>query len=68
MSDENPTVPLDEFCLDVSRGDSRVELIAVFRFRELAAGRNHDTPDNYASRYAETAGSPTAGNTLPISV
>lgn len=62
MADEpQERVPLDEFCQDVSRGDGRVELIAVFRHRELSAGRHHDTPDAYMARYTETEGSPTAG-------
>ena len=62
------TVPLDEFCQDLSRTDKRVELIAVFVHRERAAGRHHDTPEAYATRYAGTHDSPTAGNTRPMSV
>jgi hypothetical protein len=62
------TMPLDEFCADISRTDKRVELIAVFRHRELMANRHHDTPAAYADRYAATHDSPTAGNTRPVSV
>lgn len=70
MSDEIPesTVPLDEFCQDASRGDSRVELIAVFRHREMVAGRFHDKPSAYAARYSGTHDSPTEGNTRPASM
>lgn len=71
MSDD-PTpempIPLDEFCQDQSRGDTRVELIAVFAFRERAAGRHHDTASAYAGRYALTHESPTAGNARPMSL
>jgi hypothetical protein len=65
MSDEAPpaapeaTVPLDEFCQDLSLVDTRVELIAVFHHRELVAGRNHDTPTAFAKRYAGTHDLPT---------
>jgi hypothetical protein len=51
-------VPLDEFCADLSRADRRVELIAIFHHRELAAGRHHDTPSAYARRYASTGAVP----------
>jgi hypothetical protein len=69
MSDDpQPNVPLDEFCADLSRTDTRVELIAVFNYRERAAGRYHDTVAGYAARYAATHDSPTMGNTRPISV
>jgi hypothetical protein len=61
------TVPLDEFCQDASRNDRRVELLAVFAFRERAAGRYHDTPTAYAERFADIHDSPTAGNSRPMS-
>ena len=61
MSDDpqESTVPLDEFCQDISRTDARVELLAVFAHRERAAGRLHDLPSHYAKRYAATHDSPT---------
>lgn len=65
---ETPTMPLDEFCADLSRTDRRVELIAVFAFRERAAGRFHDTVPNYRVRFADTHDSPTAGNVRPVSM
>lgn len=65
---DTTTVPLDEFCMDTSRTDTRVELLAVFAFRERAAGRFHDTVANYRARYNGTHDSPTAGNTRPVSV
>lgn len=49
-------IPLDEFCAEVSLSDKRVELIAVFAFRERANGTTHDTRDAYRSRYDDTAG------------
>jgi hypothetical protein len=52
------TQPLDEFCAELSRTDTRLELIAVFRYRELAAGRNHAKPSAYAARYARTGAVP----------
>lgn len=61
-------VPLDEFCQDLSRTDKRVELIAVFNYRERMAGRHHDTASAYAGRYALIHESPTAGNARPMSL
>lgn len=46
-----PTVPLDEFCRDISRGDRRLELISAFQHMERAAGREHDTEANYRARF-----------------
>jgi hypothetical protein len=57
-TDENPdpTVPLDEFCADLSRSRANtVELIAVFYHREKAEGRWHDSPANYQHRFDGTA-------------
>lgn len=62
-----PSVPLDEFCQTLSQNDRRVELIAVFRFREIQAGRMHDTAEGFRGRYDDTHNSPTAGNALPVS-
>lgn len=45
------TVPLDEFCSDISRTDRRVELISAFQHIERMAKREHDTPTNYAARF-----------------
>ena len=66
-TDDAFTVPLDEFCQDLSRNTTAVELIAVFRFRELQAKRMHDKPAAYQARYAATAEAPTHGNTRPAS-
>lgn len=49
-------IPLDEFCSEVSLSDRRVELIAVFAFRERSAGTTHDTRAQYRARYDATAG------------
>lgn len=62
------SIPLDEFCQDVSRSDRRVELLAVFAFRERQAGRHHDMATAYAERFAGTHDSPTAGNVKPASM
>lgn len=43
--------PLDEFCMALSRTDTRVELIAAFYATEAAAGRMADTDDAFKSRY-----------------
>lgn len=55
-----PTVPLDEWCRDISRTDKRVELIAGFHHTERAAGRVGDTAAAFASRYAAFATAPAA--------
>lgn len=65
---QSEPVPLDEFCMDASRTSNEVELLAVFRHRELAAGRQHDRPEAYAARFAGTADEPTHGLTRPPSV
>lgn len=49
---------LDEFCLDLSRGDKRVELIAGFHSSERAAGRRKDTASRYAARFQSFATQP----------
>lgn len=63
-----PSMPLDEFCRELSRTERSVELIAVFAHRERAAGRDHDTATAYRSRFDDTHASPTAGNARPVSV
>ncbi len=57
MTDAAPeaTVPLDEFCADLSRTVRSVEAIAAWRSRELLAGRNHDTPSAYLERFKKDA-------------
>lgn len=56
MSDSVSTpeamVPLDEWLADKSLTDRSVEMLAVFRFRELAASRRHDLPSRYEERYS----------------
>jgi hypothetical protein len=53
------TMPLDQFCQELSHTVRSVELIAVFRAREQMAGRNHDTNDSYKARFALISVSPT---------
>jgi hypothetical protein len=54
MSDSVPEemVPLDQWLADKSLTDKSVEMLAVFRFREHAAGRRHDLPSRYEDRYS----------------
>jgi hypothetical protein len=62
MSSPNPstvTLPLDEWCAEQSLRDSNVELLGVFHYREMAAGRGWDTRGNYAERYLQAATKPT---------
>jgi hypothetical protein len=46
-----PTVPLDDFCAELSLTVRSPEAIASWRYRELAAGRNHDTEAAYMARF-----------------
>lgn len=46
-------ITLNEYCIRLSTTDNRVELIGGFEFVERHAGRNRDTYDNYAARYAD---------------
>ena len=64
----NSTIPLDDFCQTLSSTDNRVELIAVFHYRERMAARYHDTVGNYTQRFNDTATSPTEGNIRPASM
>jgi hypothetical protein len=56
--DPDPTIPLTEFCTELSRKVRSPELIEVFRFREAKAGRHHDTADAYRARFDNIAASP----------
>jgi hypothetical protein len=47
----NPPIMLDEFCRELSAGDSRVELIAGFHASEVAEGRTQATRETYARRF-----------------
>ena len=58
VADPAATVPLDEWCRGQSATDRRVELLGCFAYRERAAGRHHDTPANYAERYASAEAHP----------
>lgn len=51
VSTPEAMVPLDEWLADKSLTDRSVEMLAVFRFREMAAGRHHDLPSRYEERY-----------------
>lgn len=57
--DANEIAPLDDWCAEQSLRDRRVELLAVFHFRERAAGRGRDTRAAYAARYAQAETTPT---------
>jgi hypothetical protein len=47
----NPPIMLDEFCREMSAGDSRVELIAGFHASEVAEGRPQATRETFARRF-----------------
>ena len=48
--DEFP-LALEEFCLQLSQVDKRVELIGGFHYTEKVAGRLKDTRQAYQTRY-----------------
>jgi hypothetical protein len=52
-------VTLDRFCVRLSGTSKQVELIAAFAHVERAAGRNHDFPSAYHSRFATFGSRPT---------
>jgi hypothetical protein len=56
---DEATMPLNEWCQEQSRDDKRVELLAVFAFRERAAGRVNDTASAYRARFSRIHRSPT---------
>lgn len=45
-------LPLDEFCVRLSKTDRRVEMIGAFNKSEKAAGRVKDTEAAFAERYS----------------
>ncbi len=44
-------IPLDEFCIRLSKTEPRVELISGFHHTEQAAGRGRDLPAAYQDRF-----------------
>ncbi len=51
MADE-PRIPLDDFCRDLSTRESRVELIAAFHFTAKSASQLFDTESNYQASFS----------------
>lgn len=50
---QEATIPINEFCAEVSRGKRQVELLAAFAHTERQANRHHDTRTNYRKRLSE---------------
>lgn len=44
-------ISLDEFCIQLSQKEPRVELISGFHYTELAAGNARDTAEAYQARF-----------------
>ena len=44
-------VSLDEYCMQLSKSDRRVELIGAFHKSEMRQRRGKDTEANYSARY-----------------